>query len=342
MTTKPIELDTIPLDAIDDVEVDGDADSVPSVDRLMSDTDQGWDVEAQVLTLQKAAADLPPPPQSKEPPPQPHRKGPPPLPGGGSWTPEPSAVRHMQADMSHPGALIDLLHNRLAGLEVARDKVGLARVQIELAIASETILGDEDRAAVHAEAALKVDPASAAAHAMLRRMKHARSALPAMLAHLEHELAAATTEPHKVELLAEKARLLEALGNRGPDARGHLGAGARATPRTTPGRSRASRRSSWRARSVRARRAASGRRSRRTSCAWPTRTRPSRRSRRGCTSSARTSSSGDSSASTRRATRSSARCSSTPASARCATRSCGTLPRTATGARSCGCSTRRP
>jgi tetratricopeptide (TPR) repeat protein len=220
VTTKTIELDTIPLDAIDDVEVEGDGDEGASIDSLMNDTDQGWDVEAQVLTLQKAAADVPPapPPPKVESRPPPARKGPPPLPGGGSWSPEPSAVRHMQADMSHPGALLDLLHARLTGLEAAKDKVGVARVRIELAIASETILGDEDRAVAHAEAALKVDPSSPAAHAILRRMKHARSALPAMLAHLEHELGAATTELHKAELLTAKARLLQALGNRGPDA----------------------------------------------------------------------------------------------------------------------------
>ncbi len=226
MTTKPIELDTIPLDAIDDVEVEGDGAEVASIDRLMSDTDHGWDLEAQVLTLQKAAADLPTVDLSKvvEPPARPSRRGPPPLPGGGpaaggSWTPEPSAAsRHTHADMSHPGSLLDLLHVRLAILEAAKDKVGVARARIELAVASETILGDEDRAAAHAEAALKVEPSSPAAHAILRRMKHARSALPAMLGHLEHELAAATTEAHKAELLTVRARLLQALGNRGPDA----------------------------------------------------------------------------------------------------------------------------
>ncbi|HEY8041183.1 MAG TPA: hypothetical protein VIF15_15360 [Polyangiaceae bacterium] len=114
--------------------------------------------------------------------------------------------------MSQPGALVDLLNARVSTLEAKDDKVGLARAHIELAIASEAILGDDARATMHAEAALKVDPTSAAAHAMLRRKKHSRAALPAMLDHLEHELLAATSEGHKVELLAEKARLLDALG----------------------------------------------------------------------------------------------------------------------------------
>ena len=223
-TTKPTELDTIPLDAIDDVDAEADAADHGSIDRLMAATDDGWEVDEQVLTLQKAAAS----PAAKEvsktdsrPPPGP-RKGPPPLPGAplsgrASWTPEPSLVRSF-GDMSDPGSLIDLLQARAAALETAKDKVGGARIQIELAIASETILGDEHRAASHAEAAVKLNPSSAAAHSLLRRMKHGRAALPAMLVHVEHEIAAATTEAHKVELLAVKASLLQALGNRAPDA----------------------------------------------------------------------------------------------------------------------------
>ncbi len=149
----------------------------------MAATDQGWDVDEQVLTLQKAAASQP---TAKEvskvdsrPPPGP-RKAPPPLPGRPSWTPEPSPVR-LLADMSDPGALIDLLQARAGVLEAAKDKVGIARIQIELAIASETILGDEQRATAHAEAAVKVSPTSSAAHSLLRRMKHGRGALAAML-----------------------------------------------------------------------------------------------------------------------------------------------------------------
>ncbi len=220
MTTKPTDLDTIPLDVIDDAEFDASGDDRGSIDWLMAATDQGWDVDEQVLTLQKAAASQPAAREvskvDSRPPPGP-RKGPPPLPGRTSWTPEPSPVR-LLADMSDPGALIDLLQARAAVLEAAKDKVGIGRIQIELAIASETILGDEDRATAHAEAAVKVSPTSSAAHSLLRRMKHGRTALPAMLTHVEHEIAAATTDAHKVELLVVKARLLQALGNRGPDA----------------------------------------------------------------------------------------------------------------------------
>ncbi|HTQ42112.1 MAG TPA: hypothetical protein VMI75_05085, partial [Polyangiaceae bacterium] len=267
------EPETLPGSVLEEAEVEEELedldDDLGSIDKLLAATDQGWDIDAQVLTLQQAAATKPlaeqsgatgirppmpsravhiptpfelapagmtsssvlppasvPPPSivpkrgSKAPPPLP-RKGPPPLPPSPSLslrTPEPSPVR-LPADMSQPGVLVDLLNARIVTLESKDDKVGLARAHMELAIASEAILGDDSRATMHAEAALRVDPTSSAAHAMLRRKKHARAALPAMLAHLEHELFAATTEAHKVELLAEKARLLDAVGERNPEVR---------------------------------------------------------------------------------------------------------------------------
>jgi thioredoxin-like negative regulator of GroEL len=226
VTTKPTELDTIPLDGIDDFDAEVEDDDHGSIDRLMAATDQGWDVDEQVLTLQKAAAASPASAEvskaDSRPPPGGRGKGPPPLPAAPvptrtSWTPEPSLVRSF-GDLSDPGSLIHLLQARAAVLEGAKDKVGSARIQIELSIASETILGEEARAATHAEVAAKLNPSSAAAHSLLRRMKHGRNALPAMLAHVEREIEAATSEAHKVELLAAKASLLQALGNRAPDA----------------------------------------------------------------------------------------------------------------------------
>jgi len=263
------EPETLSASLLDEDELEEDLDDLGSIDRLMAETDQGWDIDAQVQTLkaaagtrplgeQSAAAGIRPPlpslalhiptpfelgptqiatvrssgapPElspsqrfldrrtSRVPPPLP-RKGPPPLPGPGSIRPEqPSPVR-LPADMSQPGALVDLLNARVTTLQATEDKVGLARAHMELAIASEAILGDDARATIHAEAALKVDPTSAAAHAMLRRKRHGRGALATMLQHLESELLAATSEPHKVELLAEKARLLEAGGEHSPEVR---------------------------------------------------------------------------------------------------------------------------
>jgi cellulose synthase operon protein C len=262
------EPETLSASLLDEDELEEDLDALGSIDRLMAETDQGWDIDAQVQTLKAAAGTRPlgdpaapgglrppipslalhiptpfelgptqiatarasgsppaePPSQrfvdrrtSRAPPPLP-RKGPPPLPGPASIRPEPPPVR-LPADMSQPGALVDLLHARVTTLQASHDKVGLARAHMELAIASEAILGDDARALIHAEAALRVDPTSAAAHAMLRRKRHGRGALATMLQHLESELLAATSEPHQVELLAEKARLLEAAGDRSPEVR---------------------------------------------------------------------------------------------------------------------------
>jgi tetratricopeptide (TPR) repeat protein len=150
--------------------------------------------------------------------PPPARKAPPPLP---RLTPDPPTVvrgPRPEPDAAAPGALVDLLAARVATLKAAEevDKVGLSRAHIELAVASE-MLGDDARSTSHAEAALEVDPSLAAGHAILRRRKHGRADIAEMLAHLDFELEAATSEAASVELLAEKARLVEALGTR-PDA----------------------------------------------------------------------------------------------------------------------------
>jgi tetratricopeptide (TPR) repeat protein len=175
---------------------------------------------------------LPPPRGSKGPPPLP-RKGPPPLPSHSSGPPplpgsvrppplpppakpEPSRLRGGGEDVLTPGPLIELLSARVASLESSDDRVGTARAHIELAIACE-VLGDEARAAGHAESALMVDPDLASAHAMLRRRKHSRAAIGTMLAHLDHELNAATAEAATVELIVERARLLDASGDK-PDS----------------------------------------------------------------------------------------------------------------------------
>ncbi|MEO6574891.1 MAG: hypothetical protein ABIP89_13690, partial [Polyangiaceae bacterium] len=120
---------------------------------------------------------------------------------------------------ANPAALGELLLARISTLEPAEDKVGLARAHIEMAVASETVLADDARAIAHAEAALKVDPRLAAAHAILRRRKHGRAALGAMLGHLEHELSASTEESATLELLVEKARLLDATGEQADSVR---------------------------------------------------------------------------------------------------------------------------
>jgi tetratricopeptide (TPR) repeat protein len=168
-----------------------------------------------------------PPSASKLPlPPPPPRRGPPPLPRGMSERPppvaaappsEPTVARGApkSADPLATASLIELLSARVGALEEGSDRIGLARAQMELAIAHE-MLGDDARCVSFAEAALKIDPELASAHSLLRRRKHGRGALMAMLGHLDHELGTATKESGRVELLVERARLLDAMGER-PD-----------------------------------------------------------------------------------------------------------------------------
>jgi tetratricopeptide (TPR) repeat protein len=241
---------------------DGADDAEAPMDRLLAETDDGWDVDEQRLTLKQAAATMPRQPVSDVPAPEsppatsvvpravsvptpfdlaPTRvpdkrlkappklpKPPPPLPRKVSLTPTPSGVVRSElspvrtpTDMTQADALIDLLGARVATLEGTHpvDAVSLARAHMELAIASETVLGDDARALKHAALALGAQPGSAAAHAFHRRKEHGRSALASMLGHIDKEIVAATAEAHKVELLAEKARTLDAIGGRTTETR---------------------------------------------------------------------------------------------------------------------------
>ena len=239
--------------------------SMHTIDKLLALTDEGWDIDDQVRSLQNVAEEKrsstqPPPPvlqrpgplrlptpyelsplavakeplsarqkQSVPPPlpapakPPPRSKGPPPLPGrapaDSSGSVRPPLLPSAKQDPLSSAILLDLLTARIGALEAGDDKVGLARVHMEMAIAHE-LLADEARAVTHAEAALNIDPDLAASHAMLRRRKHGRASLALMLDHLDHELAAATEEAGRVELLVERARLLDATGERSDAVRG--------------------------------------------------------------------------------------------------------------------------
>jgi tetratricopeptide (TPR) repeat protein len=225
------QAETVPVGLLDEV-VEQPETEPGSIDHLLAVTDGGWELDEQVLTLQRAAAttrgaveasvvstrEAPRSGRpSKGPPPLP-RKGPPPLPGPGGRTPEPPPLRAL-ADIIQPDGLFDVLQTRVSVLEPSGDAMGLARVKVELAVASEILLADDKRAAAWAQAALDIDPSSAAAHTILRRADHGRAALSAMLEHLDHELLAATHEAHRVELLSERARLLEAVGARSDEVR---------------------------------------------------------------------------------------------------------------------------
>ncbi len=166
---------------------------------------------------------------SKGPPPLPVEKraskGPPPLPPSGS-SPAPPPVRSdapppvrvsepvRREALASQNELVDLLNVRVQVLEAAADRVGLGRAHLEMAIASDMLLADDARVLAHAEAAVRADGHLAAAHSILRRKKHGRANLGAMLGHLDREIAAVRDETGAVALLVERARLLDAMGER--------------------------------------------------------------------------------------------------------------------------------
>ncbi len=180
-----------------------------------------------LLSPSKAPPPLPLPGASRPPSPSSPNAGPPPLPaaaiGGKKSLPPPLPHRadqtgpHGHKPLELPPTLVDLLQARIASLETGDDKVGLARAQIEMSIAAETVLGDDARSMLHAEAALKVDPRLAAAHAVLRRKRHGRGAISAMLAHLDHDQHAGALKGLETELavrtyaaIADAATIAEA------------------------------------------------------------------------------------------------------------------------------------
>jgi serine/threonine protein kinase/tetratricopeptide (TPR) repeat protein len=106
------------------------------------------------------------------------------------------------------------LASRLSDLDAGSDAVGVARAHLERALVDE-VLGDGSAAAQHAEASLRAAP-TAFAHEILRRLRHARGAAAAeeMLKHLDAELAECSSAQPRADLLAERARLLDAAGQK--------------------------------------------------------------------------------------------------------------------------------
>jgi tetratricopeptide (TPR) repeat protein len=166
------------------------------VDEILSVSDASWDLEEEVKTLKHAAETWPGRPVPKAVRPA----------GSSPPTPDPSSGPAQSAE------LLELLAARLAAVEASADGVGIARARVELAVVCEALLAEIGHAAAHARAALVAAPGLPAAHALLRRIGHPRTAYGPMLEHLEEELRGATVELAIPELLAEKARLLEASG----------------------------------------------------------------------------------------------------------------------------------
>jgi serine/threonine protein kinase/tetratricopeptide (TPR) repeat protein len=100
------------------------------------------------------------------------------------------------------------LAERLSTLDPREDRVAVARAYLERAVVDE-VLGDASKAARHAEASLEA-LSTGAAHEMLRRLEHTRGAAAALLAHIDVEIADCAADAARADLLAERARLLEA------------------------------------------------------------------------------------------------------------------------------------
>ncbi|WP_394827546.1 tetratricopeptide repeat protein [Pendulispora albinea] len=112
--------------------------------------------------------------------------------------------------------LTSLLEVRVAAFRARTsggDKLAHARAHLELAVLDETA-GDGTKVLEHAESALKIEPSLLMAHSLVRRARHGRGAARELIEPLEFEIVASATDGERADLLAEKARLLEAAGGR--------------------------------------------------------------------------------------------------------------------------------
>jgi cellulose synthase operon protein C len=178
-----------------------------------------------ISTRGQSASRPPPPPRTagpKPPPIPPKASGRPAALGSVSKRPAPPATQKpAHVERTRKDELVELLQARIANLsdgKGAKDPVALARGHLELALADEA-LADGAQVVFHAEKALAVDPEMTAAHAVLRRARHARPANATLLKHLDRELTAASSDATRADLLAERARLLEASGEKKPAVR---------------------------------------------------------------------------------------------------------------------------
>jgi tetratricopeptide (TPR) repeat protein len=134
--------------------------------------------------------------------------------------PPPSAPSPaLDATPSAPLALLTAeLDERAVLLQRGDDAIVLARIHVERALVAE-VSGDIPGASVAAKAALAANPKLLSGRRLLRRYKYGRAELPTLLEHLEHEIAGSSAESGRANLIAEKARLLQALGTKQDAAR---------------------------------------------------------------------------------------------------------------------------
>ena len=118
-----------------------------------------------------------------------------------------------------PKTRFELLDEAIAERLSAADADGVtrARAHLERAFVDE-LLGDGSHAAEHAAAAVAASP-TGPARATLRRLRSARGRERELLALLDAELTVATTNPARSDLLAERARLIDAAGGDAQESR---------------------------------------------------------------------------------------------------------------------------
>ncbi|MDB4997514.1 MAG: domain protein putative component of TonB system, partial [Myxococcaceae bacterium] len=199
---------------------------VPSLRMPTADEVSGLLALTDIEEIESPPISVPAPPPSRPAPPLPRGNKPPPVPPKTSGRPAavskrpspPATQKPVHVERTRKDELVELLLARIANLsdgKGAKDPVALARGYLELAIADEA-LADGAQVVFHAEKALGVDPEMTAAHAILRRARHARPANATLLKHLARELTAATSDAVRADLFAERARLLEASGEKKP------------------------------------------------------------------------------------------------------------------------------
>jgi tetratricopeptide (TPR) repeat protein len=125
-------------------------------------------------------------------------------------------------------ALEDALAARAKQLGAGTDALATSRSHMERALVDE-LWGDGYRAVAAARSSIETAPSSFA-HAMLRRLAHSRGKKRDLVAHLDAEIALLSSDAARADLLAERARLLEAAGERPESVRSAWEAALAADP----------------------------------------------------------------------------------------------------------------
>ncbi len=125
-----------------------------------------------------------------------------------SGTDDRSSVPAREAPKTTYEQLDSALAKRLQS--AVADPLAIAKAWLERALVDE-LIAEGRRASEYAEESLAACP-MASAHAMLRRLRHARDAARSLVEHVDAELADVASHTARADLLAERARLVDAAG----------------------------------------------------------------------------------------------------------------------------------